>query len=143
VPPLRERTEDIDVLVEHFTDKFLEEIPHLAPRRFSQEALEKLRQYRWPGNIRELRNVVERMLCSGAGEVVAPTDLSLEILPHSGPDESLPERVLAFERNLLLEALRSCKYNQKRSAERLGVTYDQFRHLYKKHKVKDILESET
>jgi DNA-binding NtrC family response regulator len=140
VPPLRDRVEDIEPLVESFAAKLIEEVPHITPKTFSPDALEKLRKYRWPGNIRELRNVVERVLCSSDGDTITSAHLPLEITPALGDDQTLPEKVAAFEKHLLLDALKASKYNQKKSAEKLGITYDQFRHLYKKHRLKDLLD---
>jgi DNA-binding NtrC family response regulator len=142
VPPLKERREDIAPLVTHFMNRFVEEIPHMMAHSFSEEALEKLRQYSWPGNIRELRNVVERTLFRATKDRIAASDLPLEILPETTEGASLPEKVAAFERQLLLTALKECRFNQKKSAKQLGVSYDQFRHLYKKHHIKDMLEGE-
>jgi two-component system nitrogen regulation response regulator NtrX len=74
VPPLRERAQDIPLLVRHFAEHFNRE-SSVKPRRFSQEALDLLQQQRWRGNIRELRNTVERLLIMSRGDVVEASDL--------------------------------------------------------------------
>jgi two-component system nitrogen regulation response regulator NtrX len=74
VPPLRERTQDIPLLVKHFTELFNRE-SSFKPRRFSNEALEAMQQQRWRGNIRELRNTVERLLIMSRGDAVEASDI--------------------------------------------------------------------
>jgi two-component system nitrogen regulation response regulator NtrX len=78
VPPLRERREDIPLLVQHFGRRTSEE-HNLKPRRFDPAAIEALQRYRWRGNIRELRNTVERLMIMAAGDVVRVEDLPAEI----------------------------------------------------------------
>ena len=78
VPPLRERREDIGLLVQHFAKRISEE-NNLRPRRFDARAIEALRRYRWRGNIRELRNTVERLMIMTSGETVRPEDLPPDI----------------------------------------------------------------
>src|SRR5207237_10868382 len=68
LPPLRERTEDIPVLVEHFARQ-LSEQNSWKPKPFAAEAIDELKRYAWPGNVRELRNVVERLLLLSGDEV--------------------------------------------------------------------------
>jgi two-component system, NtrC family, nitrogen regulation response regulator NtrX len=74
VPPLRERAQDIPVLVKHFTELFNHE-SSFKPRRFSHDALELMQQQRWRGNIRELRNTVERLLIMSRGDAVEAQDI--------------------------------------------------------------------
>ncbi len=74
VPPLRERTEDIPVLVEHFLDRCAKD-NQLPPKRVSPEALRVLMRYQWPGNVRELENVIERATILCEGEWISPDDL--------------------------------------------------------------------
>src|SRR3954464_8810841 len=74
VPPLRERTQDIPLLVKHFTENFNRE-SSFKPRRFSNEALAEMQQQRWRGNIRELRNTVERLLIMSRGDAVEAQDI--------------------------------------------------------------------
>jgi DNA-binding NtrC family response regulator len=70
VPALRDRTEDIPLLVEHFISKICEEYS-TPPKRISQEALDSLKKMRWSGNIRELRNAIERLIVLSGDEITA------------------------------------------------------------------------
>jgi transcriptional regulator with GAF, ATPase, and Fis domain len=82
VPPLRDRREDIPLLVDHFFENIGRENGHRP--RISPEAYVALAEYPWPGNVRELANVIERMLVSGAGPEIGPDDIPIEIrTPHS------------------------------------------------------------
>jgi two-component system nitrogen regulation response regulator NtrX len=74
VPPLRERPQDIPLLVRHYMDFFSRE-NNTRPRRITQAALDALQRYRWKGNIRELRNTVERLIIMTAGETIDMPDL--------------------------------------------------------------------
>ncbi|MGB3942121.1 MAG: sigma-54 dependent transcriptional regulator, partial [Candidatus Manganitrophaceae bacterium] len=74
VPPLRERTEDIPLLVEYFTKEVSEE-QGIKSKRFSPEAMALLKEYQWPGNVRELKNIVERLMIMVPSQVILPLDL--------------------------------------------------------------------
>ena len=87
VPPLRDRKADIPSLVQHFAKRLSEE-HNLKPKRFDPRAIEALQRYRWRGNIRELRNTVERVLIMAAGDIVRVEDLPQEI--RGGETESRP-----------------------------------------------------
>ncbi len=78
VPPLRERPEDVPVLIDHFLKYFTRTDAYLA-RDLSPEALELLRRYTWPGNVRELENVIERLVVTGRTQVIRPEDLPIEV----------------------------------------------------------------
>jgi transcriptional regulator with PAS, ATPase and Fis domain len=78
VPPLRERREDIPVLVEHFVQRFTETNGYIV-KGVSPEALKALTEYSWPGNVRELENVIERCVVTGRTEMVTVEDLPLEV----------------------------------------------------------------
>jgi DNA-binding NtrC family response regulator len=79
IPPLRERTEDVPLLVGHYIQNFAQ-THKVAPTEISSEAMEALMAYRWPGNIRELKNVVERIVLKASGRVVKASDLPPEVL---------------------------------------------------------------
>lgn len=131
-PPLRERLEDIPVLAAHFVDRICrqEEIP---PRRLSPEALAKLRAYPWPGNVRQLENVVEMAVAlSGERELLGPADFPLPTadravpimfdgvpVPDSGLD--FDRTVEQIERQILEEALRKTGGNKTAAADMLGL----------------------
>ena len=91
VPPLHERRDDIPLLVQHFAKRISEE-NNLRPRRFDARAIEALRRYRWRGNIRELRNTVERLMIMTSGDTVRPEDLPPDI---RGDASGRPARVEA------------------------------------------------
>ncbi|MCI0342806.1 MAG: sigma 54-interacting transcriptional regulator [Planctomycetales bacterium] len=139
VPPLRERPEDIPALVAHFVSEICREVPWLRARTFSAEALARLQAHAWPGNVRELRNVVERLVCSDVGEEIAAADLPAELgsaAPEAPPGAAFPDRVASYEQGLLRDALRAARGSQKKAADALGLTYDQFRHLIRKYGIR-------
>jgi two-component system, NtrC family, nitrogen regulation response regulator NtrX len=136
VPPLRERPEDIPLLAEHFAGLVAEQ-NGWKPRGFTAEALEELRRYGWSGNVRELRNVVERLLLLTDEAVDAETVRQvLSGKPgtaagsgHSRGTGTLAERVTAFEREVMLEQLAAHGYRVAETARALGLERS---HLYKK-----------
>lgn len=129
LPPLRKRREEIPQLVEYFVASLKEEIPNLEAARFGPTAMKRLQEYHWPGNIRELRNVVERCCCYSLDQVIAVEDLPAEIAGSRMPAESgYEEQVSEFKRQLLVRALEESGGNQKEAAQRLRLSYDQFRH---------------
>jgi len=132
VPALRERREDIPLLIEHFLAKLRREVPAITVKEFSPEAQAKLMGYDWPGNVRQLRNAVERTAAFLDVEVVQPEHIELEPAGAGTREGDFAEQVQKFEETLVTEALRKSGYSQKRAAQMLGLTYDQFRHYYRK-----------
>jgi two-component system nitrogen regulation response regulator NtrX len=140
LPPLRERSEDIRVLAEHFA-KQLAEQNSWKPKSFASEAVEALQNYSWPGNVRELRNVIERVLLLTAGDTVDAQAVA-RALPqagafslHGSTEDSalqaggLAQRVEAFERETLLSELKRNQHHMTNTAKALGLERS---HLYKK-----------
>ena len=147
VPPLRERREDIPRLVQHFAKRTAEE-HNLKPKRFDQAAMDALQRYRWRGNIRELRNTVERLLIMSPTEYVRVDDLPVEIRSgeparvsvtepegsakgtetNTGPG-TLREFKDAAERAYLVQKLRENNWNISRTAELIDTPRS---NLYKK-----------
>jgi DNA-binding NtrC family response regulator len=134
LPPLRERVEDIPLLVEHFASMVAEQ-NGWKPRTFSADAIEQLTRYAWPGNVRELRNVVERLLLLTDDVVDGATARQILAGRHasaggtsdgSGP---LADRVSAFEREVVLAELQAHGYNVAETARALGLERS---HFYKK-----------
>jgi len=130
LPPLRDRKDDIPELIAHFMERFAIEMDR-APVELSPSTLDLMVSYKWPGNIRELQNEVQRLLICGApGAVLEPKDLSARIrrieqlLKSTGDDAhgSLKERLRNVERYILIEALRDHNNNKTRTAETLGIT---------------------
>ena len=130
IPPLRARPEDIEVLATHFLERFIVEVPALQTRRLSAAALEALRHYAFPGNVRELKNVIERAVYRDDAPEIGPHELGLETRP--GADGSFLAEVAAFERALITRALAATGNNRAEAARRLGLTYDALRHQLKK-----------
>lgn len=90
VPPLRERRDDIERLANHFAKRLSEE-QNLRPKRFEPQAMQALRAYRWRGNIRELRNTVERLMIMSAGDTVRFDDLPVDMRGGGGADAAPAE----------------------------------------------------
>jgi DNA-binding NtrC family response regulator len=128
LPPLRQRREDIPLLVQFFLKKYAEENDRPV-RRITPEALRPLMSYSWPGNVRELENVIERAVVLSSG-----TDITIDLLPdnllgrgsaltlHDPPtDASLFEIVEDVERRIITDMLEKCNWNQTEAAERFKV----------------------
>ena len=132
LPPLRERPEDIPLLAAHFAQKFSS--PGSSPKTISPEAMELLLQHRWPGNIRELENAIERATVTSRDDMIRPENLPGEILkparprPHLPVDLSRPltdqlaELTAAFEERYLRRALKRTKGHIGRTARLTGLS---------------------
>jgi two-component system response regulator PilR (NtrC family) len=140
LPPLRERRDDVPLLVAHFVDKYTAEIGK-AVDGVSDEAMARMLAYEFPGNVRELENVIERAVAltrSGTidVDVLPPTLLGHQesTAPARIPAEgvSLDELMNDYERSLLLEALRLAGGVKKRAAGRLGISFRSFRYRLEK-----------
>jgi two-component system response regulator PilR (NtrC family) len=143
LPPLRERREDIPLLVAHFLQKFGKDLGKEA-RGVAPEAMIVLERYHWPGNIRELENVLERAIVLGAGEMLGVESLP-ETLRRERPVKGmeaveLPEEGLdleatldTIERGYLQRALDRTGGVQTKAAELLKMTFRQFRYKLQKH----------
>lgn len=124
LPPLRERPQDILLLAEHFLKRAAQEHGR-AMRGFSPKAAEKLRGHHWKGNVRELRNVVERAVLLGRGPMVEPEEIWIEDLPlHAGEAGSLAlgGSIRDVERELILRTLEKEGWNRTRASARLGIS---------------------
>jgi DNA-binding NtrC family response regulator len=133
LPPLRQRPEDVPLLVDHFVAHLHEELPDLGRARFTEAAMASLAAYSWPGNVRELRNVIERLYCCDRDRTIQVGELPLEVAATEPIRGSFSQRVAAFERTLLASALQDAGGNQRAAARQLGMSYDQFRHYYRKY----------
>jgi len=130
IPSLRERAEDIPVLARHFLDRFAERFG-VSPLHVPEALFERLRVHPWPGNVRELENAIEGLVA-----LSPPEGLDLSLLPGaSGPGVAaaapdadggaplpLKQRVEAYERGLIVEALRAAHGNRSEAARRLGMS---------------------
>ncbi len=128
VAPLRERREDIPVLAKAFAEEFSAD-SGVAPKEVAPKAMTLLQRYAWPGNVRELRNVMERLVlmtpAPGIGADDLPDAIRLGARPSSGAatgeEENLDQARKAFEREFLIERLRSYGGNISRTAEAVGL----------------------
>ena len=126
LPPLRQRTDDIPILLEHFL-KDITEHKHTVTRRISPEVIRRFQAYSWPGNVRELRNVLESMIVLADGETLAENDLPEQIAAGallSSKTTDLPTGLTMeeLERLAITKAIDECDGNRTRAAERLGIS---------------------
>ena len=134
VPPLRERTEDVPLLVQHFVAQFAAE-NNFRPKSLSPAALDVLKRHAWRGNVRELRNTVERLLIMVEGDTIEPDDLA-EVLRKPGGAAAPPEAAGSLrdfkesaERTFLVQKLRENEWNISATAASIGTPRS---NLYKK-----------
>jgi two-component system response regulator PilR (NtrC family) len=142
LPPLRQRREDIPLLVEHFLKKFSEEMDLGEPRRISVEAMRVLEAYPWPGNVRELENAIERAVALSSEPTLTTRDLPAHLLegrPVASAAVTLPEEGLDLEAHLeriraelMTQALDRAGGVQTKAAELLGMSFRSFRYYAKK-----------
>jgi len=135
LPPLRERLDDIPVLVEHFARQIADQNGWKA-QVFTPEAQAALARYSWPGNVRELRNIVERLLLlsgervdAATAEAILPQQVASTAASGVTTNGTLAERVDAFEREVMLAELKRHSYRMTDTAKALGLERS---HLYKK-----------
>jgi two-component system nitrogen regulation response regulator NtrX len=137
VPPLRERREDVPMLVQHFAE-LMARRDGMTPRAFSNEAIERLQSLPWPGNVRELRNTVERLLILAAGDAVEVADVDL-LAPGRTHGNAMAGGIVAAEtfqdfkdlaeRAFILQKLRDHDWNVAETARRIDMPRS---NLYKK-----------
>jgi two-component system response regulator PilR (NtrC family) len=144
MPELREKREDIRALAEHFLHKYAERLGK-AVRGITQEALERLEAYDWPGNVRQLENVIERAVALETGSEIHAESLPAEIrsgtesrevaveLPAEGID--LESHLEELRRRFMLRAMERSGGVQTRAAEQLGMTFRSFRYFAKKYEL--------
>jgi DNA-binding NtrC family response regulator len=132
IPPLRERGDDILLLTQFFTTKFSEELGKPIPR-FSDNALQVLRNYYWPGNVRELENVIQRLVIMTDGDLIEVPDLP-SLMRFSALRETGLHRTLAeVEAEYIRNVLASVNGNKTRAAEILGIDRKTLRERLKFH----------
>jgi len=143
VPPLRSRREDILLLINYFLNKSVQQYGKSIDG-LSHESLDILLQYDFPGNVRELQNIIERAVVLCRGNLIRLDDLPDHMLklsqgalnPVYNETGSLTERVGAFERSLIVDALERAENNQSAAARELGIGERQFRYKLNKYKIK-------
>jgi Response regulator containing CheY-like receiver, AAA-type ATPase, and DNA-binding domains len=138
IPPLRDRVDDIDILADHFLEKFSRELGK-PPLTLSSEARHRLREYPWPGNVRELQNALERAVILADGTEIsrellvckpvsvntdaAPANLVPDSFSWEGSFDDVTARAQHHVERVLLEnALKETRWNKSRAAEKLGIT---------------------
>ena len=146
LPPLRHRREDILLLAGHFAARMAHELGRQELPEFSEEALALLESHGWPGNVRELKNVVERAVYRTDGPVIREIQFNpfqngfaesppQDRVPSTStlPDGGLEAAVHDLERRMVAAALEKARFNQRKAAQLLRLTYHQFRGYYRKH----------
>jgi len=134
IPPLREREEDIFLLVNHFAIKFSKECGKPTPR-FSENALEVLKSYYWPGNVRELENVIQRLVIMSEEDIIDVPDLPSLMRFSALKGIGLGRTLAAVEAEYILSVLASVSNNKTKAAEMLGIDRKTLREKLKKIKV--------
>jgi transcriptional regulator with PAS, ATPase and Fis domain len=140
VPPLRERTEDLPLLCDHFLDRFRQRYQRNV-RTIAPAAYHLLIRNRWPGNVRELENAIERAVLVAKGSEITPADLPEPLRADAGPGGDIvlpPHRTLAeIERMAILQALERTNWNKQEAAAQLGLYRPTLYSKMRKHKIRD------
>ncbi|WP_313085512.1 sigma-54 dependent transcriptional regulator [Pseudomonas sp.] len=139
VPPLRERREDISQLAEVMLKRLAQAVGE-SPARLHPDALAKLQSYRFPGNVRELENMLERAYTLCEGEEIKPSDLRLSDAPGAPENgeaslaqiDNLEDHLEDVERKLIMQALEETRWNRTAAAQRLGLSFRSMRYRLKK-----------
>ncbi len=136
LPALRDRREDLPLLIEHFLERFCATAGRDV--RLTPEAMRLLLRYPWPGNIRELENTVQRLVVLADDDQIAPADLPMHLLMHDQPDDgaaglTLEEEVEALERRRIVASLRRHAHVQAKAARELGITARQLGYKMRKY----------
>ena len=131
VPPLRERSEDIPLLIKHFIDKYTNGIDTLSTvSGINPEALKILCDYQWKGNVRELENIIERSVILGSGNMITPSDLPPQVRQNMSStldldgipeDVGLAETLAAVEKRMIQRAMNLSGNVQTKAAQLLGI----------------------
>ena len=132
LPPLRDRCDDLLLLIQHFAAKFAEDTGKPVPR-FSDRAIDALRRYHWPGNVRELQNVIHRLMVMVDSDTIDVCDLP-SLMRVSMPRQTIVNRSLAeVEAEHIGKVLASVAGNKTRAAEILGIDRKTLREKIKHH----------
>ncbi|HLF86607.1 MAG TPA: helix-turn-helix domain-containing protein, partial [Nitrospiria bacterium] len=141
LPPLRERREDIPFLVDHFLKKFNKE--NIKNIEICPKAIEVLMQQDWIGNVRELENLVERIVVMAKGDQITPKDLlyhlSIDagsVKPETGATTTLTGKIKDIEKDQIIAALKKTGWIRARAAKLLGITPRQIGYKINKYNIK-------
>jgi two-component system, NtrC family, response regulator AtoC len=122
VPPLRDRSDDIPLLVEHFLEQFCER-HRRDPKRVAGETMQFLAGHSWPGNVRQLRNLIERLVITVEAPVIHASDLPEEMRAAATDDAlTLATAVERAEKQAIVTALHHCNNHRERTAKLLGIS---------------------
>jgi two-component system response regulator HydG len=120
LPPLRDRRNDLLLLVRHFLDRF-SKTQNKTVKDFSTEVMRRLMDYSWPGNVRELENTIEHAVVLTKGEQIQVSDLPSDFLRAKTPASNKTVSLEESEKQHLIEALEKCRWNKKKAAQILGI----------------------
>ncbi|MFC1745287.1 sigma-54-dependent transcriptional regulator [Candidatus Riflebacteria bacterium] len=147
--PLREKKDDIPLLVQHFILEICVKMK-IQPLKIEKDALEALMEYSWPGNIRELRNVIERMIVLSSAPTLTLLDLPVDIIQAPGnqksdtlqismdDEEGLVEKIEKYEKTLIKGAYQNCNGIQVKTAEKLKIKRTALQYKLKKYQIEKI-----
>jgi two-component system response regulator PilR (NtrC family) len=131
VPPLRDRRDDIPLLANHFLEKVAKDW-NTHKKQLSPATVESLREYRFPGNVRELENILERSITLSEGDIITPADLALpqekQPTQHASTNDNLVNTLADQERTAIINALETTRWNKTAAAKQLGMTLRQLRY---------------
>ncbi len=141
IPPLRERKEDIPLLVDFFINKYNQSL-HMKIQAITQEAMEQIQGYNWPGNIRDLENAIQSAMILAPGDTIRPEHLPIRVkgypqissvTAHEPDDSGIREMSAQVERELILEALKKYNFNRTLTATALGISRKTLFNKMKRH----------
>lgn len=139
LPPLRERKEDIPLLVRHFLKKHGKKRRDVLIKDISDAVMEILKNYSYPGNVRELENIIERAISFANGPIILPSDLPVHLIKETNNTNrqrtKLRDALLQFEKELIENALKESEGNISMAASMLGIYRQQLQRLIKKFKI--------
>jgi DNA-binding NtrC family response regulator len=140
LPPLRDRGDDLPLLIARFLREFAER-HHREPKEMSREALRVLRRYPWPGNIRQLRNVIERVVVTVPDRIIQPVHLPEEIQAgaEAAPTLTVPLgcSLEDIEREVIRRTLSDVTHHRERAAKLLGISLRTLQYKIKAYGIRD------
>ena len=132
-PPLRKRKEDIKLLADSFLKQFVLEVPSLQTKILADNAVTALQNYSFPGNVRELKHIIERAAYRSESEIICVHDLELLSKTPEPSGTTFYDQVESFKAKLIMDCLKDSNNNQAEASRRLGLSYHQFRYFLKKY----------